>query len=62
MRSDGIPKKFQLLGHTITVKIVPPSKWKRPRGHTVSRFGRTKLSTPCLTLPDTRTFPTTSSW
>ena len=32
MRSDGIPKTFQLLGHTITVKIVPPSKWKHGKG------------------------------
>jgi hypothetical protein len=27
MRSDGIPKKFQLLGHTITVKVVPQYMW-----------------------------------
>ena len=30
-RSDGIPKKFQLAGHTIEVRIVPPRKWKHGR-------------------------------
>ena len=24
----GIPSKFHLAGHTINVRIVPPSKWK----------------------------------
>lgn len=28
MRSDGIPKSFQLAGHTITVVNVPYRKWK----------------------------------
>lgn len=28
MRSDGIPVRFQLTGHTIQVKVIPPSKWK----------------------------------
>ena len=32
MRSDGIPKRFQLLGHTIAVKVVPPSRWKHGKG------------------------------
>jgi Zn-dependent peptidase ImmA (M78 family) len=27
-RTDGIPKKFQLAGHTIEVRSVPKSKWK----------------------------------
>ncbi len=27
-RSDGIPRQFQLAGHTIEVRIVPPRKWK----------------------------------
>jgi len=27
-RSDGIPKQFQLAGHTIKVMVVPPRKWK----------------------------------
>ena len=31
MRSDGIPTKFQLTGHTIQVKVVSPSKWKHPK-------------------------------
>lgn len=25
---DGIPAQFQLAGHTIKVRIVPPSKWR----------------------------------
>ncbi len=28
MRSDGIPRRFQLAGHTIIVRVVPPSKWR----------------------------------
>lgn len=24
----GIPKRFQMLGHTITVRIVPKSRWR----------------------------------
>lgn len=28
MRSDGIPSQFQLAGHTIKVRVVPPSKWR----------------------------------
>jgi len=28
MRKDGIPKSFQLAGHTITVVNVPVRKWK----------------------------------
>lgn len=28
MTPEGIPKKFQLLGHTIKVRVVPPSKWR----------------------------------
>ena len=28
MRSDGIPRRFQLAGHTIEVRVVPPSKWR----------------------------------
>ena len=28
MRSDGIPRQFQLAGHTIKVRVVPPSKWR----------------------------------
>jgi len=27
-RSDGIPKQFQLAGHTIKVVVVQPRKWK----------------------------------
>ena len=27
-RTDGIPKKFQLAGHTIEVRTVPRSKWR----------------------------------
>ena len=27
-RSDGIPKKFQLAGHTIEVRTVPRGKWR----------------------------------
>jgi hypothetical protein len=27
-RTDGIPKRFQLAGHTIEVRTVPRSKWK----------------------------------
>lgn len=26
--STGIPKSFQLLGHTITVRVMPRSKWR----------------------------------
>lgn len=26
--STGIPKSFQLLGHTITVRVIPRSKWR----------------------------------
>ncbi len=26
--STGIPKSFQLLGHTINVRIIPRSKWR----------------------------------
>jgi hypothetical protein len=28
MRTDGIPSKFNLAGHTIEVRVVPPRKWK----------------------------------
>jgi hypothetical protein len=28
MRADGIPKSFQLAGHTIEVRSVPSQKWK----------------------------------
>lgn len=28
VRSDGIPKKFQLAGHTIEVRTVPRGKWR----------------------------------
>lgn len=28
MRSDGIPKQFHLLGHTIKVRVVSPSRWR----------------------------------
>lgn len=28
MRTDGIPKSFQLAGHTIEVRSVPARKWK----------------------------------
>lgn len=31
-RSDGIPGKFQLAGHTIEVRIVTPRKWKHGKG------------------------------
>jgi hypothetical protein len=27
-RTDGIPKRFQLAGHTIEVRTVPRSKWR----------------------------------
>ena len=27
-RADGIPQHFQLAGHTIKVKVIPPSKWR----------------------------------
>ena len=27
-REDGVPSKFQLAGHTITVVTVPKSRWK----------------------------------
>jgi hypothetical protein len=27
-RADGIPAHFQLAGHTIKVKVIPPSKWR----------------------------------
>lgn len=27
-RSDGVPKQFQLAGHTIEVNVVTPRKWK----------------------------------
>lgn len=26
--STGIPKSFQLLGHTINVRVIPRSKWR----------------------------------
>lgn len=26
---SGIPTRFQLLGHTITVKVIPKSRWRR---------------------------------
>lgn len=28
MRSDGIPKSFQLAGHTIKVVFIPKTRWK----------------------------------
>lgn len=28
MKRAGIPKRFQLLGHVITVRIVPKSRWR----------------------------------
>jgi hypothetical protein len=28
VRDDGIPKKFQLAGHTIEVRTVPRGKWR----------------------------------
>jgi hypothetical protein len=28
VKRNGIPKRFQLLGHVITVRIVPKSRWK----------------------------------
>ncbi len=28
MRTDGVPKSFQLAGHTIEVRTVPPRRWK----------------------------------
>jgi hypothetical protein len=28
VRNDGIPKSFQLAGHTIEVRIVTPKKWR----------------------------------
>ena len=28
MRSDGIPSQFQLLGHTIKVRVVSPGRWR----------------------------------
>jgi hypothetical protein len=31
MRNDGIPKSFQLMGHTITVVNVTPRKWKHSK-------------------------------
>lgn len=27
-RSDGVPRQFQLAGHTIAVSLVTPRKWK----------------------------------
>jgi len=32
MKRDGIPRRFQLLGHTVTVRVVPPSKWRHGKG------------------------------
>jgi hypothetical protein len=32
MRRAGIPKRFQLLGHVITVRILPKSKWRHGKG------------------------------
>lgn len=32
MRPDGIPNQFQLAGHTIKVRVVPPSKWRHGKG------------------------------
>lgn len=32
MRSDGIPKQFQLLGHTIQVRVVSSSRWRHGKG------------------------------
>lgn len=29
---DGIPKQFQLAGHTVSVVNVPKSKWKHGKG------------------------------
>lgn len=28
MKRTGIPKRFQLLGHVITVRVVPKSRWR----------------------------------
>jgi hypothetical protein len=28
VRTDGIPKSFQLMGHTIKVRVIQPSKWR----------------------------------
>jgi hypothetical protein len=28
MRKDGIPAQLKMMGHTITVAILPPSKWR----------------------------------
>lgn len=33
MRTDGIPKQFQLFNHTIVVKIVTPKKWKHGKNN-----------------------------
>ena len=36
MRRCGIPKRFQLLGHVITVRILPRSKWRHHMSHELS--------------------------
>ena len=32
-RSDGVPRQFQLAGHTIKVKVIPPSKWRHGKNY-----------------------------
>lgn len=41
MRTDGIPKTFKLMGHTINVRVVPQSKW-RHGGNCVGRWDPNK--------------------
>ena len=31
--ATGIPKEFQLLGHTIKVRVIPRSKWRHGKGN-----------------------------
>jgi len=28
VKRDGIPSRFSLLGHTVTVRVLPQSKWR----------------------------------
>jgi len=28
VKRDGIPSRFSLLGHTVTVRVLPKSKWR----------------------------------
>ena len=46
----GIPKQFQLLGHTIKVRVIPRSRWRHGKG-TVGVWIPDKLRIDLLSDP-----------